>query len=94
MSLCCGASEVVLYHFTSGFPNASGNETSGNALWCHVSNDSTMDWGLCVSQHGARGNLCDPANTVVKSGAESRSGLGYEGIVGFFGIAVLLHALF
>jgi hypothetical protein len=94
MSLCCAGSEVVPYHFISGFPNASTNETSGSALWCHVSNNSTMDWDLCVSQHGATGGLCDPGDTVVKSGANSRNGLGYDGIAGFFGIVVLLHALF
>lgn len=89
MSLCCNGAPIVPYCYDSGFPGPH-NETSGNASWCHVSNESSLAWEICVSSYGAYGSMCAFSK---ENGAERLSSeLG--GTMGLMGLAVLMYAMF
>ncbi|KAG9691667.1 hypothetical protein KCU95_g7802, partial [Aureobasidium melanogenum] len=88
MSLCCNGAQIVPYYYDSGFPGPQ-NETSGNASWCHVSNESSLAWANCVSSNGGQGGMCAFSK---ENGAE-RTSSAFGGMMGSVALVVLMYAM-
>ena len=84
---------MVSYHYESGFPNASKNETSGDATWCHISKDLFSSWQTCVSSNGGSGGMCAFTSTDKNGAAVTSFGKGLEGVIGVLGFVVFLQNL-
>ena len=92
MASCCGGSRVVPYYFDSGFVSVNNNnDTSGNALWCHVSNETTPAWLTCVNQFNTTGvSLCGN-NMTTTSGAPEATAMSCQTMTMALSLLMLLQ---